>query len=69
MEKKEIQICPICKGVGHVEESELDDYHHRTRNYWDETCRKCNGSGRILVTTITTEESYTPPERRQKDVH
>lgn len=67
MKFTEIKLCPECDGLGHVEHSERVDIHHHIDEYWDETCLKCNGSGRILVTTEIKEEPFNFPEMRKRN--
>jgi len=53
--KSEIVICSKCEGKGHLERSELQDYHKGEYRYWDELCSHCEGSGRIITKTETIE--------------
>lgn len=46
-EKTEIVICCVCSGHGST--SVYCGDHHKS-NYRDETCKKCNGKGRVLKT-------------------
>jgi len=54
----EIIICSRCKGIGIIENSELEDYHKGEYRYWNTVCEFCNGTGRQQVETINS--SITP---------
>lgn len=47
---KEVLACQQCKGVGFYYTEELMDYHKREYDDVHHTCRKCAGTGRIVVT-------------------
>jgi len=53
--KSSIVICSKCEGKGHNDKSELQDYHKGEYRHWEELCRYCKGSGRIITRTETTE--------------
>jgi len=53
----EIQICPDCKGKSTIERF-IRTEHSRGSIYNTETCDRCQGSGRVVVTVITKEEAY-----------
>lgn len=59
-------VCEGCKGSGITHHDELSDYHKREYNVWTETCRRCDGSGRVEIETYTHERPYVPPEQPKK---
>jgi DnaJ-class molecular chaperone len=63
---KEIIICDACKGEGKIEKNELTNYHHRERDYWDELCGKCGGTGRMVVETKTRKLTKEEIELRSR---
>ncbi|NMC57801.1 MAG: hypothetical protein GYA51_00175 [Candidatus Methanofastidiosa archaeon] len=46
----EIMLCKKCDGTGVFKWSELADYHKGEYDYYSETCKECNGTGRIVKT-------------------
>lgn len=54
-------VCEGCKGEGITRHDELSDYHRREYRVWHETCRRCGGSGRVVIETVTYERPYEPP--------
>lgn len=74
MKSSKIIICPKCQGLGKLEESELEDYHHRHYKYYDVVCDRCRGLGRVMEITEVTERMLTeeelkinPPEGDKSD--
>ena len=65
---KEVIICTQCDGEGTVERKELEDYHNNIYKYWNETCTKCKGAGRMLKTTKITIEPYVNAEVNQRQI-
>jgi len=53
----EIKICPECKGEGKVEKY-IRTEHSQGNIYETEKCKRCKGTGRIVITTIISEEAY-----------
>ncbi len=49
----DIKLCSACDGTGEIREDV--GYHHSEYEY--HTCRKCNGTGRVIVGTY----QYTVP--------
>lgn len=62
MKTESVEICPNCKGHGYVTEEYLTNYHNGEYETTKRTCKRCNGSGLVKVTTITErrEEPYDP---------
>lgn len=53
-ESHKIILCTTCHGKGVIEHEELTNYHKREYDSWFETCRTCEGNGRVVeITTIT----------------
>lgn len=50
----EIRICEKCKGTGFITCDELVNYHKRDYETWLETCKACNGHGRLIWDTVVT---------------
>jgi hypothetical protein len=60
-------ICPICKGSGHVQCSEIEDYHHNTYEYWDLECSNCDGQGRLVETTLIYTRKLTKEDLKIRE--
>jgi len=50
-DKVEIVVCSRCNGKGTIEREECVDYHKRDWVTFIDNCKKCNGNGRLKVTT------------------
>lgn len=75
---KIIVLCPICKGKGYSECSELTDYHKRKYREWKEPCADCKGKGTVLkITSITYEplkdvvlgSAKEPNQEEEEEIH
>jgi DnaJ-class molecular chaperone len=59
---EKIIICPDCKGSGKYVCSKRIDDHKRWDIEWDEVCKECGGTGRLVETIKTTYRKLTPEE-------
>lgn len=46
-----VELCERCKGYGFFEKEELTDYHKREYSTYRTPCSKCEGDGRMIVST------------------
>lgn len=46
-----VELCESCKGYGFFEKEELTDYHKREYSTYRTPCKKCEGDGRMIVST------------------
>jgi len=60
VETKEIVLCPTCNGSGQTSYEECVDYHKRDYETIYETCKRCDGTGRLKKITVVTLEKLTP---------
>lgn len=51
MNNKELVICTVCKGIGKTYWQELTDYHKGEYDTHEESCKKCNGTGKCYKIT------------------
>lgn len=58
---EEVVLCSECKGTGSITKEELVDYHRVEYIYTYHLCKKCNGAGRLKITTEITTEPYDNP--------
>jgi len=58
MKEVEIVLCPDCKGKGEIHTDILIDYHKRDYDTKVETCKRCNGSGRLRKITEVKYEAF-----------
>lgn len=56
-----VKLCSKCNGSGVEEHSELVCYHRGDYDYWTTKCTKCDGAGRVEITTIVTTEIKIKP--------
>ncbi len=49
-----IKVCGDCAGTG----------THKSE-YWTEVCKRCDGSGRVVVTVSLTEKPFVPGESKR----
>lgn len=54
---KEVKICPDCKGFAKVEVFVSTDHSNGTITKTEE-CKRCEGSGRIVLTVTIKEEAF-----------
>jgi len=59
VETREIVLCPSCKGSGQSSYEECVNYHKREYETIYETCKRCDGTGRLKKITIVTLEKIT----------
>ena len=59
-----IEICDRCNGFGLVT-FEIGSHHSE---YATGKCKKCNGSGRLEVTTITTRVPFEPSDNKSERI-
>lgn len=57
-----VVICDRCHGFGFTETEEEEDYHKRTYSHYRNTCKNCEGDGRLIEAT----ESVTMHVPRSK---
>lgn len=50
--EEKIVLCDRCKGLGKIEMDETVNYHKNDKEYWDEECGACGGTGRLFEKTI-----------------
>ncbi len=62
MNNEEIIICEQCNGKGIIKCSTLEDYHQHIYEYWDEDCKKCEGSGRLIKKSTVEYFPYKIPK-------
>lgn len=59
-----LEVCDICKGLGHTTREELSDYHRREYVDIHELCKRCGGEGRYLLHTRRVRTPGGEQERR-----
>jgi DnaJ-class molecular chaperone len=66
----EIMLCKKCDGTGVFKWSELADYHKGEYDFYSETCKECNGTGRIVKTKKwqVTYEPFDPKKWTDKNI-
>ena len=66
----EIMLCKKCDGTGVFKWSELTDYHKSECDFYSETCKECNGTGRIVKTKKwqVTYEPFDPKKWTDKNI-
>lgn len=59
-ETQELKSCDACSGIGMVERSSLSDYHRSEYSTTYETCKQCDGDGRIVETKVFMKIGEVP---------
>lgn len=67
LKEVKVGLCGACMGTGLISTDETVDYHRNISISFSTKCKRCEGSGRMVTTIVTSYAPFVPGTEISKE--